>query len=224
LKAYSCRLQFVNQSHSHDLETLQALPVTYNKTNQAIHWHSPQHVCSTLYPYPISRTTKPLTCILSSKLRPGVVRPCYSTSERKVVTGGIDTNTMTSILYLYEETSTVALAMPGLLWLLYGKGVTAVIEAWSPPCVVLLKLGCISPLTVSDKKELETIGRGTYGRQSLPPRLVQAELRPYPWTACRQTHYCKRRRSASSTWPANQLNDLIKQGKLNQWQTMQVRS
>jgi hypothetical protein len=36
---------------------------------------------------------------------------------------------MTSTLYLYEETSTVALAMPGLLWLLWGKRVTAVIEA-----------------------------------------------------------------------------------------------
>jgi hypothetical protein len=72
----------------------------------------------------------------------------------------------------------VALALPGLLWLLWGKRMTAV----SPMhCIAGTWLHPPAPFQTGRKRFGE--GRSTYRRLSLPP---QPDPRMHPWTACRQ--------------------------------------
>ena len=91
----------------------------------------------------------------------------------------------------------VALALPGLLWLLWGKPVTVVIEACIeafPPCILLLELGRVLPHRF---RQEANNWRRMYRWLSPFPRLAQTELpctlgpravkedlrvRPGPWS------------------------------------------
>jgi hypothetical protein len=69
-------------------------------------------------------------------------------------------------------------SLPSLFWLLRGKRVAAVIEAYiegSPPMHCIVGTCLHPPRTVSNRKE--AIERGTYRRLSPPQRLVQTEPR-----------------------------------------------